>query len=120
MTKDRKGNVGIIVSANTGGGTPSASLSKYKSKTNAPTIYHQKGTSAQIGGSIDIGTSLGLEYVVFPDSTTNDVYQGTTISTGFGVSCIPAEIHGEIGYSWVYGFNIYDEMNNIYNRIMEW
>lgn len=54
MTKDRKGNVGIIVSANTGGGTPSASLSKYKSKTNAPTIYHQKGTSAQIGGSIDI------------------------------------------------------------------
>ena len=38
----------------------------YKSKTNAPTIYHQKGTSAQIGGSIDIGASLGLEYVVFP------------------------------------------------------
>lgn len=69
--RDRKGNVGIIVSANTGGGTPSASLSKYKSKTNAPTIYHQKGTSAQIGGSIDIGASLGLEYVVFPDSTTN-------------------------------------------------
>lgn len=69
---------------------------------------------------IDIGASLGLEYVVFPDSTTNDVYQGTTISTGFGVSCIPADIHGEIGYSWVYGFNIYDEMNNIYNRIMEW
>lgn len=64
--KDRKGNVGIIVSANTGGGTPSASLSKYKSKTNAPTIYHQKGTSAQIGVSIDIGASLGLEYVVFP------------------------------------------------------
>lgn len=49
--------------------------------------------------------------------TTNDVYQGTTISTGFGVSCILAEIHGEIGYSWVYGFNIYDEMNNIYNMI---
>lgn len=66
MTKDRKGNVGIIVSANTGGGTPSASLSKYKSKTNAPTINHQKGTSAQIGVSIDIGASLGLEYVVFP------------------------------------------------------
>ena len=72
--KDRKGNVGIIVSANTGGGSPSASLSKYKIKTNAPTIYHQKGTSAQIGGSIDIGASLGLEYVVFPDSTTKDVY----------------------------------------------
>lgn len=53
MTKDRKVNVGIIVSANTGGGTPSASLPKYKSKTNAPTIYH-KGTPAQIGGSIDI------------------------------------------------------------------
>lgn len=52
MTKDRKGNFGIIVSANTGGGTPSAPLSKYKSKTNAPTIYHQKGTSAQIGGSM--------------------------------------------------------------------
>lgn len=74
--RDRKGNVGIIVSANTGGGTPSASLSKYKSKTNAPTIYHQKGTSAQIGGSIDIGASLGLEYVFFPDSTTNDVIKG--------------------------------------------
>ena len=55
--RDRKGNVGIIVSANTRGGTLSASLSKYKSKTNAPTIYHQKGTSAQIGGSIDIGAS---------------------------------------------------------------
>lgn len=70
MMRDRKGNVGIIVSANTRGGTLSASLSKYKSKTNAPTIYHQKGTSAQIGGSIDIGASLGLEYVVFPDTTT--------------------------------------------------
>lgn len=52
MTKDKKGNVGIIVSANTGGGTPSALLSKCKSKTNAPTIYHQNGTSAQIGGSM--------------------------------------------------------------------
>lgn len=76
MTKERKGNVGIIVSANTGGGTPSASLSKYKSKTNVLTIYYQKGTSAQIGGSIDIEASLGLEYVVFPDSTTNDVFKG--------------------------------------------
>ena len=76
MTKDRKGNVGIIVSANTGGGTPSASLSIYKSNTNAPTIYHQKGSSAQIGGSIDIGASLGLEYVVFPDSTTNMFIKG--------------------------------------------
>ena len=74
--RDRKGNVGIIVSANTRGGTLSASLSKYKSKTNAPTIYHQKGTSAQIGGSIDIGASLGLEYVVFPDSTTNMFIKG--------------------------------------------
>ncbi len=46
--KDGKGNVGIIVSANTGGGTPSAPLSKYKSKTNAPTIYHQKGTSDKL------------------------------------------------------------------------
>ena len=104
--RDRKGNVGIIVSANTRGGTLSASLSKYKSKTNAPTIYHQKGTSAQIGGSIDIGASLGLEYVVFPDTTTNDVYQGTTISTSFGVSCIPAEIHGEIGYSKIILFSV--------------
>ena len=61
-------------------------------------------------------TTLQLQVI----TTTNDVYQGTTISTSFGVSCIPAEIHGEIGYSWVYGFNIYDEMNNVYNRIMEW
>lgn len=76
MMRDRKGNVGIIVSANTRGGTLSASLSKYKSKTNAPTIYHQKGTSAQIGGSIDIGASLGLEYVVFPDTTTNMFIKG--------------------------------------------
>ena len=36
------------------------------------------------------------------------------------IHMIQAEIHGEIGYSWVYGFNIYDEMNNVYNRIMEW
>lgn len=47
------------------------------------------------------------------------LYHSGTVLVGIGVP-IPAELHGEIGYSYVYGFNLYDAIEDIYIIIMEW
>ena len=120
ITTDNKGNIGVIITGCTGGGTPIASASVYQTVTTAPDIYKQRGMSTQIGGSADVcGVSVGAEYSFFKDSETNKIYHSGTVLVGIGVP-IPAELHGEIGYSYVYGFNLYDAIEDIYIIIMEW
>lgn len=119
-TYDNNGNVGVIVTGAIGGGTPSASISAYKTETSAQNIYKQAGVSLQTGGSASIGLiSFGAEYSLFPDTETSEVYRGGTALIGVSVP-IPAEIHGEIGYSFVWGFNVYDVLDKVYIKIMEW
>ena len=120
ITTDNKGNIGVIITGCTWGGTPNASASVYETMTTAPDIYKQRGMSTQIGGSADVsGVSVGAEYLFFQDSETNQIYHSGTVLAGIGTP-IPAELHGEIGYSYVYGFNVYDVMEDIYIKIMEW
>ena len=119
LTKDNKGNVGIVGTGCLGGGTPNASVSAFKTVTSAPDIYKQKGMSTQIGGSFTVmEIGVGGEYVYFQDK--DGAYQGVTVLGGIGVSAIPAEIHGEEGFSVVYGFNVFDVLEGLYIKIMEW
>lgn len=75
--------------------------------------------STQIGGSFTVmEIGVGGEYVYFQDK--DGAYQGVTVLGGIGVSAIPAEIHGEEGFSVVYGFNAFDVLEGLYIKIMEW
>lgn len=120
VTTDTKGNVGIAVSGGVGGGSPSASVGVIQTATTAPDIYQQRGSSTQVGGSADImGISIGIETSIFQNSDTLDTYYGGNLMAGIGAP-IPAELHGEVAYSYVNGINIYDAMENIYITIMDW
>lgn len=120
VTTDTKGNIGFIVSTNASGGTPSAGVNCFETTTTAPTIYKQQGASYESGGSADVlGVSLGAEYVLFTDFETNDIYHGGTVLAGIGAP-VPLEFHTGASYSWVYGINVYDEIDKLYIKIMEW
>ena len=121
VTTDTKGNIGIIITTSAVTGSPSAGVSLFENVTNAPDIYKQRELSAAIGGSVNtvIGPSIGAEYNAFQDAITGDNYSGITASVGLGVS-IPPEFHISASYSWVYGFNVYDILNELYIKIMEW
>ena len=121
FTSDRNGDVGAILTINyLGGGTPSAFAGKYINTTDAPNIYLQRGPSTQVGGSVDVlGVAVGAEHVFFEDAETYAKYHGNTLVAGIGPP-IPVEMHGETGYSWVAGFNIFDSWEKVYTIIMQW
>jgi len=76
--------------------------------------------SYESGGSADVlGASLGAEYVMFTDPETNAIYHGGTVLAGIGAP-VPLEFHTGASYSWVYGINVYDEIDKLYIKIMEW
>ena len=54
ITVDTKGNVAVQGSFSGGvtGGTPSASVTLYQSRTNAPNINKLEGVGYQLGGSV--------------------------------------------------------------------
>ena len=122
ITTDHNGNIGVIITTCAGAGTPAASASVFKTVTNAPEIYDQRGLSAQVGGSGEVsGLSVGAEYSVFYDYKNEQTYQGITILEGVSAPApVSVEMHVEFAYSFVYGFNIYDSMKLVYDQIMEW
>jgi len=120
VTSDTKGNVGVIFTGCAGGGTPSAAFSAFGTINSSPDIFSQRGPSTQVGGSFDYsGVNVGGEYSFFQNYETNEIYQGLSIFGGIGVP-IPIELHGERGYSFVFGINIYDIAEKIYIKIMDW
>ena len=121
LTTDNRGNIGVMKTNCVGAGTISASASLFKTTTNAPNIYEQNGNSAQIGGSGTIGgLSVGAEYVVFHNLESKKRYDGETVLIGVSAPSSPIEIHAEFANSTVYGINIYDEIENLYIKILEW
>ena len=109
LTYDAQGNAGIVDTECVGGGMPSWGVCIFETHTTAPNIDKQKGLSTQVGGSASFGATIGGEYVIFTDPDTYEAYHGITVMAGVGAAIIPAEFHGEVGYSSIrYKTNIYD------------
>ena len=125
---DTKGNIAFQGSFMGGftGGSPGASVSLYRTVTNAPNIDKLEGTGYQIGGSAGIPVygipiAVGGDFVIIPDETENDVYFGNTINAGFGTP--GGEGHVEWGETATWGktrFNVFGLIDDIYKKISEW
>ena len=125
---DTEGNVAIQGSAGGGitSGTPGASITAYRSITNAPSIYKLEGPSYQIGGSLGVPVygvplAVGGDFNIIPDSALDTTYFGATTNIGFGTP--GGEFHVEWGETATWNitrFNIFDVAKNIYIKIMEW
>ena len=112
ITYDRRGNIGFLFSYNFGGGSPSASINQFVTKTNAPDIHEQNGLGLTTGGSCSIpGTiaSVGMDGNMLMDDRNNATYWGSTVSAGVGLG-LPAEYHCTAGKTHVGGFNIWDAL----------
>ena len=118
---DSKGNVAIQTTVGGGAGTPTAGISNNFGLMSAPDIYALEGLGGQYGGSVAIGpVAAGAEYVNAFDQLNGKTYHGFSLSAGVGAP-VPVEFHGEVtNTSTLYTFNIFDEMRNIYHKIMEW
>ena len=108
-TKDTKGNTGIAVTVNGGGGFPNLGVGRFISVNNAPTIYEQEGLGTAVGASGGPwAVAVGAEYNTLINQEAGQVYHGGTLSATFGFYPTVVEVHGEVGYTFVWGFNIYD------------
>jgi len=109
---DGHGNIGITESGGAGGyGGVSASGGMSIQITNADTIYDLEGVSAQTGGSVGEGISVGAELV------TGTGYMGININLGFGGGLTPVEMHSFVEYAGVQGRNIKDIIDFIKNLL---
>jgi hypothetical protein len=119
ITADTKGNVGIINTVAAGGGTPSYFFGGAYSYSTAPNITYQRRVSGITGGSVSVyGVSLGGECSV----TEYGGQEYTTYSVMGGIGApVDLEFHGEVGYTSVIEiFNIFDEIEKLYKKILEW
>ena len=109
ITIDTKGNVGCIRTVNGGGGFPNLGLGGFVSLNNAPTIYYQAGLGSAVGASGGpLCVAVGGDYNMMVDTVNGNTYHGCTITATYGLYPTIVEIHGEVGYTWVRGGNIYD------------
>ena len=131
VSMDTKGNVAIQASGGGGvtGGTPSISISGYRSITNAPSINELGGTGYQIGGSAiipveNVPIAVGGDFNIIPDMERNKTYYGGTLTGGLAVVGKPGgEFHAEWGTTVTLPypqFNVYDVARSVYIKIMEW
>ena len=128
VSVDTKGNVAIQSSYSGGvtGGSPGASITTYKTVTNAPSIKKLEGPGYQIGGSVAVpvfGVPLaaGADLNIIPDTELNKTYYGATSNVGLGTP--GGEIHAEWGETVTWDqtqFNVFDVAKTIYIKIMEW
>ena len=130
VSMDTKGNVAIQASGGGGvtSGTPSISVSSYRSITNAPSINELNGMGYQIGGSaiIPVGgvpVAVGGDFNIIPDQERNKAYYGGTLTRGLAAGSPGGEFHVEWGTTVTLPktqFNIYDVASSVYIKIMEW
>ncbi len=123
---DTKGNIAIQGSFGGGvtGGTPSISISGYRSITNAPSINELNGMGYQIGGSATIPpVAVGGDFNIIPDLERNRTYYGVTLTGGLAAGSPGGEFHVEWGTTVTLPktqFNIFDVARSVYIKIMEW
>ena len=124
LSADTKGNIAIQKAYNGGvtGGKPGASLSGYRMRTNAPSINKLEGPGAQTGGTVGVShLVVGVDFNIIPDELENKTYFGITETIGIGTN--GAELHIEWGETESLNetrFNVFDELDKVYIRIMEW
>ena len=126
-TFDSKGNVAIQVTKGGGvtTGTPSISITRFHSYTNAPSIKALTLETAQIGGTVGmmvgpVPLSGGGDVMLIYNPTNKKTYYGLTCNAGFGSP--GHELHIEWGDTTTETkeFNIYELAEDIYIKIMEW
>ena len=59
--------------------------------------------------------AVGAEYNMLIDKEADTVYHGGTVSATVGLYPTVVEVHGEVGYTEVIGFNVFDVLINISN-----
>ncbi|WP_343252804.1 RHS repeat-associated core domain-containing protein [Ligaoa zhengdingensis] len=130
---DYKGD--FVMQISYGGGvtsdSPSASLVRYYSVSNAPSVEALKGSGYAIGGSTSAThITAGADINIYPNDL-NGVYWGITRFTGATTATVGGEGHINWGgtYNIVYEdpttkneiyINIYDLIYNVYNQILDW
>lgn len=125
ISLDTKGNIAIQGSLNGGitTGTPTASITRYQTITNAPTIYKLNGSGYQIGCSVAapvIFITAGAEGLLIPDQEYSSSYLGFTKS--LGASTPGADFHIEWGETRTWKesrLNVFDLLRQGYIKIMD-
>ena len=109
ITFDAKGNIGLCGTINVGAGFPSAGVGGFTTITDAPNIYKQAGLGCVLGASGGPGKyAVGGEYTLMVDTSSDETYNGLTSSATVGLYPTFVEVHGEVGYTFVTGFNVFD------------
>ena len=122
---DTKGNVVLQASGNvdvTTTATPTWSVTKHHTTTNAPTVNDLQGPGYEMGGSAQIPLTpvvVGAEGVFLENTQTDETYYGVTYSGGIGSGY---EFHAGGGGTTNVSqtFNVFDELDKLYIKIMEW
>lgn len=127
FSRDYKGNMGIQITGSGGVtvGTPSISISKYVSRTNAPDISFLEGSGVSIGGSalvqtpVVVSVGAGGEFNIIGDvNSDSELYYGVTVNAGAGIG-VGGEGHIEWGETkTIFKINIFDIWDDIYKNIM--
>jgi RHS repeat-associated protein len=105
---DDKGNIGVIASGGGGGyAGVGGSAGAVLQGTTAEVIPHLTGPVVQTGGSVDIGYSVGGEWVV-QNGPTGPI-QGINVNIGAGLTLgfpvpVPFEMHSMLEYGQVLGW----------------
>ena len=122
---DTKGNVVLQASGNvdvTTTATPTWSVTKHHTTTNAPTVNDLQGPGYEMGGSAQIPLTpvvVGAEGIFLENTQTDETYYGVTYSGGIGSGY---EFHAGGGGTTNVSqtFNVFDELDKLYIKIMEW
>ncbi len=127
ISVDTKGNIAVQYSYAGGvtGGSAGVSVTRYKSRTNAPDIYQLEGASQQIGGSYGVsiyGVPIyaGGDLIFMRNEKLNENYFGYSKNIGFGT--FGGEMHVEWGETQTFSgaeFNVYDLIDEFFIKIME-
>ena len=127
LSVDTKGNVAVQYSYGGGvtGGSAGISVSRYKTRTNAPNIHQLEGPSQQIGGSFGVPiygvpVSAGADLIFMRNEKLNKNYFGYSKNLGIGTS--GGEMHTEWGETQTISgteFNVYDLIDKFFIKIME-
>ena len=111
---DMQANVGILISISPSAGTVSVGAGSIFTITGSPNIFALEGTGFQVGGSAGEMVVVGGEYCMIPDKKTGELYHGGSLLLGAGFTAIGAELHAEMGKTWVFGTNLLDFFDKVF------